>query len=419
MLIEFSVANYRSIKGEQTLSLVASKNRELADSNTFGCGISDARLLHSAAIYGPNASGKTNLLLALARMRAIVVESALEKHRGDSIPVEPFKLDSKSLIKPTEFEVVFVVKGVRYQYGFSATTKHVVDEWLFAFPEKRTQRWFSRARKKGKYEWEFGASLKGEKRLWQKSTRDNALFLSTATQLNSEQLQPVYDWFKNILRVAGIHGWYANFSASLCDEGGKKEILNFLKKADLGIDDVHIKKSSIEIRGLPQDMPDDTKEKIAKMIEGEQKYGIKTVRKDSSGQGIEFDFKRDESHGTRKIFALAGPFLQSLKKGYVVCIDELHDNLHPDLVKFLVGLFNNKETNTGHAQLVFTTHETSMLNQEILRRDQIWFCEKDSEQATQLFPLTDFRPRKGVTNLEAAYLSGRYGAVPYIAESQI
>jgi len=418
MLIEFKVANYRSVKDEQTLSLVASKNRELADSNTFGSGVFNARLLHSAAIYGPNASGKTNLLLALFMMREIVTESSLEKRRGDDLPVEPFKLDPKSRAEPTEFEVFFVSDGVRYQYGFSATEKHIVDEWLFAFPEKRAQHWFSRTREQGKYKWEFGPSLKGEKKLWQKSTRDNALFLSTAIQLNSKQLQPVYDWFKDALRLTGIGGWYPIFSASLCKKGNKKEILDFLKKADVGIDDIHVKEASLDLKDFPA-MSDALKNEVVKIIEREGKYEIKTVHKDSSGQDIEFDLESGESDGTQKIFALAGPFLDSLKKGHVVCIDELHDNLHPDLVKFLVGLFNNKKTNTSRAQLVFTTHETSMLNQRILRRDQIWFCEKDSEQATQLFPLTDFSPRKDSANLEAGYLSGRYGAVPYIAESQI
>jgi len=418
MLIEFKVANYRSVKDEQTLSLVASKNRELADSNTFGCGVSNDRLLHAAAIYGPNASGKTNLLTAITIMRAIVVESALEKHRGDNLPVEPFRLDPKSRVEPAEFEVSFISGGVRYQYGFSATKEYIADEWLFAFPEKRAQRWFSRTRKKGKYVWVFGASLKGEKRLWQKSTRDNALFLSTAVQLNSKQLQPVYDWFKDTLHLAGVGRWSPVFSAFFCKTGNEKRILDFLKKADLGIDDIHVKEASLDLKNLP-DMPDDLKKEVVKAFEREMKYDIRTVHKDSSGQDIEFDFGDDESDGTHKIFALAGPFLDSLQEGNVFCIDELHDNLHPDLVKFLVGLFNNKETNTGHAQLIFTTHETSMLNQKILRRDQIWFCEKNEEQATVLYPLTDFSPRKDVTNLEAAYLSGRYGAVPYIAESGI
>jgi len=154
-----------------------------------------------------------------------------------------------------------------------------------------------------------------------------------------------------------------------------------------------------------------------KEMKNEEIYDVKTIHQDSDGESIEFDLE-DESDGTRKIFALAGPFLDSLERGHVVFIDELPDNLHPGLVKFLVGLFNNKGTNLGNAQLVFTTHETHILNQTILRRDQIWFCEKDSTRATQVFPLTDFRPRKMRENLEAAYLSGRYGALPYVPERQ-
>ncbi len=419
MLIEFKVANYRSIKQEQTFSMVASKNRELADSNTFESGISNVRLLPSAAIYGPNASGKTNLLRALDTMQTIVSDSFARKQHRDYIPADSFKLDPKSLSKPTEFAVVFVAEGIRYQYGFSVTTRHIVNEWLFAFPEKRPQRWFSRTREKNGYKWEFSASLKGEKKLWQKSTRDDALFLSTAVQLNSKQLQPVYDWFKNTLRLVGIGGLSPGFSASLCEEGDKEVILDFLNKADLGIDNIYVKKAPVGLKELPQDMSDELKQEILKVIKKEVVYEIKTVHKDSSGKDVVFDITHGESAGTRKIFTLAGPFLDSLQKGYVVCIDELHDNLHPELVKFLIGLFNNRETNPGNAQLIFTTHETSMLNQKILRRDQIWFCEKDDEQATRLYPLTDFSPRKDVVNLESAYLSGRYGALPYIPRLQI
>ena len=126
---------------------------------------------------------------------------------------------------------------------------------------------------------------------------------------------------------------------------------------------------------------------------------------------MDFD---DESDGTQKFFSFAGPWLDTLKKGYVLVIDELHDSLHPNMVKYLVDLFHNKETNPNNAQLIFTTHETSILNQDVFRRDQIWFCEKDDEQATSLYPLTDFSPRKDRENIELGYLSGRYGALPFI-----
>lgn len=422
MLIEFKVANFMSIKEKQTFSLVASKNKELMDSHTFDARLteqSSIKLLRSAAIYGPNAAGKTNLLHALRIMRRIVLKSALEKSRGDTLPVVPFKLHPESRYAPTKFQVTFFVGDIRHQYGFSATKERIIEEWLYAFPKNRIQRWFKRTwhAEEQKHHWRFGTFLTGEKTVWQKSTRDNALFLSTAVQLNSQQLQPIYDWFKETLHCIGAGGLMPDFSISFCEGGDNTRVPDFLNKADLGIDGVRIEKESFNPQELPQDMPDNFKQALIKEMEGQELYTIKTVHQSAEGEIIEFDLE-EESNGTRKVFSLAGPFLDSLDNGYIVFIDELGGSLHPELVKFLVGLFNNKKTNPNNAQLVFTTHETYMLNQAILRRDQIWFCEKDSTRATKVFPLTDFRPRKMRENLEAAYLSGRYGAVPYIPEPQ-
>lgn len=426
MLIEFKVSNFKSIRQIQTFSLVTSKHKELMDSHTFDAELaeqSSIKLLRSAAIYGPNAAGKTNLVRALKVMDTIVRTSALEKSRGDLLPVVPFKLHHESRQAPSTFEVTLLVQGVRYQYGFSATKERITEEWLYAFPKNRIQRWFKRTWNwdEQKHNWEFGAFLTGEKTIWQKSTRDNALFLSTAVQLNSQQLQPVYDWFNTTLYYSEsfeILGSDPVFSASFCADGGDKgKIVNFLSEADLGIDDVRVTKEIFNPKDLPQDMADTVRQMIIREMENEELYNVKTIHRDSHGEFVEFDLE-DESDGTRKIFALAGPFLDSLERGHVVFIDELPDNLHPALLKLLVGRFNNKETNPGNAQLIFTTHETHMLDQNILRRDQIWFCEKDKTQATRIYPLTDFRPRKMRENLEAAYLSGRYGAVPYIPEPQ-
>ena len=426
MLIEFNVSNFRSIRDPQTFSLVASKNKELMDSHTFDARLaeqSSIKLLRSAAIYGPNAAGKTNLVRALKVMETIVRTSALEKGRGDTLPVVPFKLNPESRQTPSTFEVVFLLDGIRYQYGFSATVERIVDEWLNVFPRNRIQRWFKRTwnADEQKHDWTPGAFLTGEKTVWQKSTRDNALFLSTAVQLNSRQLQPVYDWFNKKLYCAESFEILASspiFSASFCAEGGNKgKIVNFLNEADLSIDDVRVTKEIFNPKDIPQDMSDNVKQALIKEMEDKKVYKVKTVHQNSEGESIEFDLK-EESNGTQKIFSLAGPFLDSLGKGHILFIDELGGSLHPELLKFLVGLFNNKETNLGNAQLIFTTHETHMLDQTILRRDQIWFCEKDETRATRVFPLTDFRPRKMRENLEAAYLSGRYGAVPYISEPE-
>ena len=412
MLIEFRVSNFRSIRDEQTFSMVASTGKELEETHTFEAkGFSNGKLLNSAAIYGANASGKTNLILSFTVMRNVVLGSALDKHRGDSLPVYPFKLDPAMPGKPTEFEVTFISGGVRYQYGFSATEERIVSEWLLAFPEGRTQRWFEREWVKDKYKWRLGTLLKGEKKLWQTSTRDNALFLSTAVHLNSEQLQPVYDWFRYVLVDIDFGGWSKNFALSFLDNKKTKDlILGFLNRADLGIDDIKLETEQNDPDKLPEDVRDTSRKALSESIPK-----VKTFRQNSKGELVEFDIA-DESSGTQKMLFLAGPIIANMAKGHVMFIDELHNSLHPELVKLLVGLFNNKMSNPNNAQLVFTTHETGMLSQELFRRDQIWFCEKGEDQATKLYPLSDFRPRKDVTNIESAYLSGRYGALPFFAE---
>jgi hypothetical protein len=415
MFIEFSVKNYRSIRDKQTLSLTRAKGGELQESNVFSPDTAGGmELLRTAAIYGPNAGGKTNLIMAVKAMQRIVLESATQRQHGDTLPVKPFLLDEMTADTPIEFEIVFIAGGVRYQYGFATTTERIVEEWLLAFPKGRPQRWFGRIwnSKKNTHEWEMGSSLQGQKQLWQESTRPNALFLSTAVQLNSTQLQPVYDWFKNTLRMVRLDGWSPAFTASLCEKSDQRaKILEFLKAADLDIHDVEVESEKMSAKHLPGDMPEELKIRLLEDMKDKEVYDIKTVHRTTQGKTVRFNFN-EESHGTQKFFAMAGPFLDTLEHGYVLFIDELHDNFHPQMVKFLVKLFHSNKTNPNNAQLIFTTHETSILNQEVFRRDQIWFCEKDEQQATILYPLTDFSPRKGRENLEVSYLSGRYGALP-------
>lgn len=418
MLIEFIVSNFRSIKAEQRFSLAKAKFKELGETNAFTVEAANRfELLRSSAIYGANASGKSNILKAISAMKRIVTQSASGLQRGDAIPVVPFLLSEESALAPTEFEVTFLVDGVRYQYGFSATTSQIYDEWLFAYPHGRPQRWFSRAwdQNAQQHQWEFGNFLTGEKQVWQKSTRANALFLSTAVLLNSEQLQPLYDWFNNTLRIVNLGGVNPEFTALACDKGNKENVLAFLKAADIGIADIVIEKSIFDPqKNLSNDIPESLRQTIAKNFEGKEIIqDIKMIHQNAKGQTVAFDIE-DESDGTQKLFSFAGPWLDTLANGRVLFIDELHDNLHPKLVEYLVQLFHSNEYNPHNAQLIFTTHETSILNQEVFRRDQIWFCEKNEDQETQLYPLTDFSPRKERENLELAYLSGRYGALPFV-----
>lgn len=414
MLLELRVKNFRSIKNEQTLSLIATAAGEHADTNVAPILADKHRVIKTAAIYGPNASGKTNLIKAMAAMETIVMTSAQEKQRGDSLPIEPYLFDRTSRGQPSEFEVVISIDEVQYQYGFSATSEKVYEEWLYAFPNDKKQVWFHRKFKedKKKYSWVRSDFLIGRKKVWQEATRPNALFLSTAIQLNNEQLKPIFDWFKRTLRTVGINQLTASYTAGQCLKDMKGRVIAFMKEADFAIDDVVIEKKQFPIQKLYESVPELAGSKLATELQDVSIYDIKTVHSMPNGERVEMDLD-NESDGTKKFFYFAGPWINALENGFVVFVDELHDNFHPHLVKFLVQLFHSKKTNPKNAQLIFTTHETSILSQEIFRRDQIFFTERNDENSTNIYPLTDFSPRKSVENLEKNYLDGRYGALPY------
>ncbi|MDL5167990.1 ATP-binding protein [Proteus faecis] len=415
MLIEFSVENYLSIKKKQTFSLVANKSKELEENIFNVAGNINLGILKSAVIYGANAAGKSNLLLAFRSMVDIVLHSASHNQAGDSLPVKAFKLSSDTINSPSEFEIIFIHNNIRYQYGFSATEQQIIDEWLFAYPKGRPQKWFERSwnEDNSEFDWDFGSSLFGEKQLWQKSTRNNALFLSTAVQLNSEQLKPVFTWFQKNIKLTGVSGWSKHYSASCCTNQFKSEILKFLKSADIGIDDIIVTKEKFNPSELPEDMPEELKKVIISSMENEDVYDISTIHFNDKKEPVKFKLE-EESHGTQKLFSLAGPWLDALENGYTLLIDELNDALHPKIVSYLVTLFNDPTLNKHGAQLIFSTHETSIMNQNVFRRDQIWFCEKNDKNETNIYPLIDYSPRKGRENLEASYLDGRYGALPSI-----
>lgn len=415
MLINFTVSNYRSIREEQSLSLAKGVGNEHANNYVKTLAPATPEVLKSLAVYGPNASGKSNILLALRAMSAIVIHSASKGQSGDDIPVSPYLLSEETKSSPSEFEVDIVVDDVRYQYGFQATEARVIEEWLFSYPFGKAQQWFHRQwdENDGVYEWYMGKSLTGSKQLWQQSTRENALFLSTAVQLNSQKLLPVYKWFKDKLKITGIEGWDYDYSATLCkDESKKKVIVDFLRSADIDIEDISVKSEKFNVSDIPEELPDEVRKQIIEDLKNKEFHNVNITHQNLEGGASSMRYE-DESDGTQKLFSLAGPWLDVLERGNVMFIDELNNSLHPKLVEFLVQLFHDPEYNKNNAQLVFTTHETSILSQDVFRRDQIWFCEK-SDFGTRIFPLTEFRPKKGRENLEAAYLAGRYGAVPFV-----
>lgn len=414
MLVEFRVENFRSLRDEQVLSLVASKDTTHVDTHTLETGLKAApSLVRSAAIYGANAGGKSNLIKALQYMRGVVMESATIIQPGQTYAVQPFRLDAESASQPTEFEVTFILDGVRYQYGFAMTAQRIVSEHLLVYKAFKPQRWFERYfdESTGKDVYDFGPGLKGPKNLWEGATRPNALFLSMAVQLNSEALRPVFDWFAGglvILNEQAQIGPQASIQM-LKQAESRKQICDFLSAADISIADIEVVTRKVPGQAVHFDLvAGKTEVRTEEMEEHQLRFSHVTEQ----GKAV-FDLM-DESNGTRSLLFLAGPVMDILSKGLTLVIDELDTSLHTLLVRELVRLFHRPEVNTGGAQLIFTTHDTSLLDApNLFRRDQVWFVEKDSDQASALVSLSEFSPRKNEA-LERGYLMGRYGAVPFL-----
>ena len=414
MLVEFRIKNFRSLRDEQVLSLVASTDKTLLDTHALDTGLkASPHLLKSAVVYGANASGKSNLIKALQYMRGVVLESATLQPGQTFDRLHPFKLDVISSNLPTEFEVTFILDDVRYQYGFAMNTQRIVSEQLLVYKAFKPQRWFERHfdAETGKDVYEFGPSLKGAKNLWEGATRPNALFLSMAVQLNSEALRSVFDWFANRLVIFNEQSPLSpQFSVQMLkQEAQHKSICEFLRAADISIADIEVATKQAMMHSIRFDLATGKREEES----GEQAVDeVRFHHITEHGKAV-FDLM-DESSGTRNLLFLTGPILDILNKGLTLVVDELDTSLHTLLVQALVRLFHRPEVNTGGAQLVFTTHDTSLLDAYgLFRRDQVWFVEKQPDQSSSLYPLLDFSPRKNEA-LERGYLQGRYGALPFL-----
>lgn len=282
----------------------------------------------------------------------------------------------------------------------------------------KPQRWFERRfdPETGKDQYSFGSGLKGQKSVWEGATRPNSLFLSMAVQLNSEQLRPVFDWFINKLVIFNeITPLSPQLTVQkLRQPQGKNAICDFLKAADISIADIDIVTRKEPGQAVHFDLvAGKTEVRNEEVEENELRFHHVTE------QGKAVFGMADESSGTRNLLLLAGPVLDILSKGVTLLIDELDTSLHTLLVRQLVHLFHNTKTNTGNAQLIFSTHDTSLLDApDLFRRDQIWFVEKDNDQASSLYGLSDFSPRKNEA-LERGYLMGRYGGLPLLTEVEL
>jgi hypothetical protein len=416
MLIQFTVGNFKSFKEKATLSLEADHDEWLAESNVSN--VHSLRLLNAAAIYGANASGKSNFLSAMERFRNWVQKSSKDSQAGDKIPVVPYRLHTGTEKAPTFFEVVFLKNARRFRYGFEATRETIQSEWLFGRADSiRETRLFTR--EGGNIE--RSEDFKEAKGL-EKLTRPNALFLSVSAQFNGPVAAEVIAWMNQFRSISGLDdkGYMPFTAAKLGEEAFAPAIRELSKRADLGIEDLQARVApplGKQEELILKDIPGPAREEIIRGTTGNM--AVKTFHRrfgpgDQPAGLVEFDFKA-ESAGTQKFVALTGPFLHTLQEGSVLFVDELEARLHPLLTKALVGLFNSS-ANAKHAQLIFATHDEGLLDPKRIRRDQVWFVEKDDYGASRLYSLAEFKGVRKGAKFAKEYLLGQFGGIPHVGD---
>lgn len=415
MLIEFRTENYRSIKEELVFSMIA--NNRIRTNKDNVTEVEKYNLLKSAVIYGANASGKTNILEAISYARYFIINSSKDKQAEEPTGVEPFLLNSDTENKPTSFEFVFLIENSKYRYGFALTNEQIEAEWLYKADKEKEQCLFTRELqqiivKKGFKE---GSGLETR-------VRENALFLSVVANFNGEISRKLLKWFAiDFMPIINDEmPDFITYKILKDNEPQTETFLNVLKKLDLFIDDMKIVPT--EISSLPLEI----QKKITSMAQKGEKIElppeIRTLHKKYNKNHefesmVEFSLDDQESGGTKRLFTILGPILLALQEGFILSIDELELKLHPLLMEFIIKLFNSSKYNKKNAQLIFTTHNSNLLKNTLLRKDQIWFTQKNKYGETSLYSLNDFKDvRTNETSFDKNYLEGKYGGVPLIID---
>lgn len=404
MILEFSVANFLSFKDKVTFSMLANATNGLDDNYIIS---NDRRILKTSAIYGANASGKTNLFKILTIVISMLRSSNIANINA-KLPIVPFKFDKHTINKPSEFEIKFIVDDVRYVYGFIADTNKIHEEYLYYYPNGRETKIFDRTNTN-----DYSFPQKDEKLLNDIAAKNapNKFFIATATNWNYEKTKSPYKFLSADINTFNNLGGLRDLALSEYLKNNKELkdfALEFLKKADFNIEDYKV---------LETDVPDDVLAAIPDFIKSgmnmKEKPKVFSAFFKHKGSDVELSYE-EESMGTQIIFCFI-PFIKdALNNKRVVVVDELDKSLHPYLVEMIVQMFNEPDINKNGAQLIFNTHDTNLLKLNILRRDQIWFAEKDDKNGiSDLYPLSDFSVRK-TENVERGYMLGRYGAVPFI-----
>lgn len=414
MIIEFSVENFRSFKDQITLSMDSSSSKKIPQNLI---NLDDGNnLLKSALIYGANSAGKSNLIKAIDFMKGMVVNSHTFNVDSKIPQVVPFKLSKTSTNEPSKFELIFLCGGKKYRYGFSCNSTKVFEEYLFETSKKKEKLVFSRSDTK---KFEFGIDAEKQK-MYQSQTIDNTLYISRATQLGYDKTKNVYDYFSEnvIVNMNRTHTDTSNWidytiTKIKNDPKFKEKILDVLMKADFGgIENFSIKTTRVPVRDASFGYSS-----VDLIFESTDDfytdYKVQTMHRTDDGEIVQLDLN-DESEGTKKTLSIVGPLLDIMEESKVLFIDELDSSLHPEITRMIVKLFNSKNNKSG--QLIFTTHDTTLLDNELFRKDQVYLCSKEPNSFTTLSSLLDYDIRQDI-DFERAYLNGRIGGVPFIDET--
>ncbi|MBP9490316.1 MAG: ATP-binding protein [Aliarcobacter sp.] len=420
MLLQFSVSNYRSIKDTITFSMLSSSKNE----NSFK--IKKYNLLNSAVIYGANASGKSNLLRAMAFMGRIVLNKTKVIQSTDTLPHDPFRLNSSTQDASSTFEIVFFICDTKYRYGFELDNTTVYAEWLYADEKGKEAKLFYRDSEDEEYVnpqkfkegYIFFDNLKSKIRV-----SSNQLFIWKCDQDGGEISKSILKWFSRFNLIDGLdHGGYISYTMKKMEDlTFKNEMINLVKTADIGIENITMEEEDVPLDMIEKmGLPIDLKEEILK-DGGLKSISINTYHKKFDENNNEigneiFELDDEESLGTRKFFKMSAPILNTLQEGKILIIDELDASLHPMLTKHLIKLFSDKNINTKNAQLIFATHDTNLLKPQIFKRDQIWFTEKDKYGSTNLYSILEIKGVRANDDFEKQYIQGKYGAVPYLGK---
>ncbi len=421
MILEFTVGNFLSFSEKRTLSFEAKGISELKENVIRS---KKYKLLRSAVVYGANSSGKSNLLKALYRMKDMLLLS-VKLNDSEKLDYSPFLLSTEAEQSPTFFEIIFLHEYTKYRYGFEYNLTEIVNEWLYRAQDSRKEEALFVRTSEG-----IGVSNKFNEGEGKESvTNDNRLFVSLVAQLGGTISKKILELFRTYNILSGLENKdYNGFTTRMLhsQSEGTNESFSLFKKLKLGFNDIQIAESEFNHLESRDNIIKGLKPKNSSAIVAGAPVSLifKTVHSKYDKKGnvigtVLLDKHENESEGTNKIIDLSGPIFDTLSLGKILIIDELDAKIHPLITTHIVKLFNNPETNTNNAQLLFATHDTNLLSTELFRRDQIWFTEKDDWEQTDLYSLYDFNLPDGTkvrndSNLERNYIRGRYGAIPFI-----